>query len=634
MPRSWESYGKGSFRNKKGSYSGVAAQVLTACGIPQGAHAGSGGGSLSGVDIKRMDAMAAIKASLFESIIGGSLLELIVDHTGVAKIVEVGAGSASLSDVYYTIQSYSFRNNSSAVMVTGGTPLPERSVGGYIELLSTSFNVKYWQADVIMSACAMANLKRFVTITYDDPHRSSNYNDGIDNLYNVTNPFESVVGYAYDVENGTDDPYVEITHSDKATVPIRVSGLGVLAITELAAADYTNEDKDCMRGLGSTVTCGAGAVTLEIPSELRFESRVHNSVDKFLGVSSVYVVGYKATMGFLPKTDTDSMSVPSSSNVDVWIIPEDTTLDIVKLDEGKHYAVGYDSSEVCIQFADRAPLDMQGICGEGVEVLIPSWVASNDSFSQTVDLLPLNESEVIVVTEIWAAIDIDSPCINIFDPKGSAMDIAESMSIRIAPIKLIKNPAPVGYNGSSVDLKDGVADHDPTTTQDFQSSAIENAMDAMNGKVGMSVTMACFTSESEVATFSGNLQNLYDGDSGVSTVFLCGPGSHAEPGDSCGGGIVNSVEYRYNDSASATVSIETGPKFASNFVGSVSGGTYSKAVESVTLMGTVVGDCGNGSHYTVFLEGIGRTEAMSGVIDIIRVGDIVSVSVNNNPVEA
>ena len=634
MPKLWDSYGQGSFRNKVSSTSSVATSVLSACGIPQGTHDDIGG-SLPGIDIKRMDATAAIKASLFERVVDNVLLEMAVNRQGEVFFKEVGGTSCTLADLYYTTQSYTYKNEGVSVMVTGGAPLPTRHVGSYTELLSQAFHVKYWTADVVNSACAMESLKRYVTITYDDPHLSSSYKDGIDNLYNVVDPFESILGYVYDVDYGTSDPYVEITYSNKATVPIKVSGLGTLAKVDLAAKDYTNEDADCMRGLGSIVSCGDGAVTLDIPRELRYDGHFSNAIDKFLGVSGVYVVGYKVAIGFLPKEESASMTAPTTENVGLWVIPEDTTKDIVKLTEGKNYAVAYDGTSVCVQFADRAPLDMQGICGEGVNCLIPSWAASSDTFSQTMDILPISETEALVVREIWAAIDVASPCINIFDPAGDAMSIATSMSIKIAPVTMKKPPAPVALNGESINLADGMEDHDPTTTQSFSSSAMEQAMDSMSGNVGMSVNMACFTKESDVTSFSGNLKTFYDNDRGTGTIYLCGPGASAEVGDLApDGGIVNSIEYRYNDSSSYTISISSGPKFASNFIASVGGGTYIKKDESITVEGTVVLDYGNGGHYEVSLEGVGRTEALNGTMDVIRTGDIVSVTIHNNPVEA
>lgn len=635
MAKLWEDYGKGSFRNHAGVTTGIAANVLSACGIPQETHDDEGG-KLQGVDIKRMDAMAAIKASLFERIVDNKLLELIVTPDGKAKIIEIGANAGLPGTVYYTTQSYNYKNEAVSVMVTGGAPLPERKMGGFKELLHSTFHVKYWTADIIQGSCAMKSLKRFVTITYDDPHKASSYDDGIDNLYNITNAFESLAGYVYDIDNGTDDRYVEITYSEKATVPIKVDGLGTLAITDLAAADYTNENPECLRGIGEIAECGEGAVVLEIPSELRYTgSWFNNPIDKFLGVAGVYVVGNRISVGFRPKEEANSMEKPTKDNTGLWIAQPDTTLDIIKLTEGQNYAVAYEGDSVCIQFADRSPLDMQGLFGMGVSVRIPAWADNSTGvYTQTLDILPISETEALNVREIWAAIDVSSPCINIFDPKGDAMTIANSMSIKVAPITIVNKPAPVALNGESIDLSDGVEDHDPTTAQAFSSTQMEEALDRMNGSVGISVNMSSFTNEGDVATFSQNLHDMYDQDKGTSTIYTCGPDCDAEIGDDIGGSIVNSIEYRYNDSSSYTVSVATGPKFSSNFMASVNGGVYQKKSESVTMEGTIVADYGNGGHYSVLLEGLGRREALNSTMEVLRTGDIVTVTVHNNPVES
>ena len=632
MAKLWDFYGQGSFRNKVSNNTGIAKAVLDACGIPQGSHK-SDGGALSGVDIKRMDALAAIKASLFEELKNGSLYELTTNNTGDAVIITVGE-AGSLSDVYYTMQTYSYFNKAVAVMVTGRTPLPERKIGGYTELLSSMFNVMYWEADVIQSACAMRDFKRFATITYNDPHLSSSYEDGIDNLYDVTDPYESVLGYIFDVDYGNSDPYVEITFSQKSTVPIKLSGIGTLATVPMAAGDYTNESPDCLRGIGVTTECGEGAVTIEVPDSLIMDDRVTSSTSKLIGISGIYVVGYKVSVGYKPKTESDSISAPSVENTGVWIAPEDTTLDIIKLTDGTNYGIGYDGNTICVVFADRSPLDMQGLCGEGVEVNIPAWSSFADTYTQTVDLLPISETEAIVVKEVWAAVDVNSPSINIFDPNGAAMDIAKGISVRIAPITITQEPAPVALNGNLIRQDDNIVDHDPTTTQNLSSSAMEDALDSMNGKVGMSVTLSSLSS-SEAVSLSNTLYDMYSNDNGVGTTYICGPGCGYVPvGSSVGGGIVNSVEYRYNDKSSYTVAVNTGPMFNSNFVASVDSGTYIKKTEDVTLEGVIVADMGDGVHYQVRIEGLGRREAMNSTMDIIRVGDIVSVKVSNNPVES
>ena len=122
----WELFGDGSnFEPVEVEFSNnLASEVLNYYGIPT---VKDGGGKLENLDIKQMDAMTVIKLSLLdESAKTGKLLELVLNEEGEAEFKEAGSYSGNISDIYHTIQTMSYIEKCSGVMVTGGKVLPYR----------------------------------------------------------------------------------------------------------------------------------------------------------------------------------------------------------------------------------------------------------------------------------------------------------------------------------------------------------------------------------------------------------------------------------------------------------------------------------------------------------------------------
>lgn len=645
----WQEFGGSVLDDDTGvTEDSLALDVLSTLNIETN---GYGGGSLKGIDIKNMDALSVIQASLFEGLKDGDLYEIINNEEGQLEIIKIGDRTASLDNIYYTTQSFSYRQNDKVgVMVTGGAPAPERRIGTSKELLSAENNAKVWSDfHYLVSNCIMPNMKKTCTITYDDPHLNSQYKDGIDNFFEVTSPFENIVGYVYNIRRGSSaTEKTEVNFSNKSKVPIDAgSYLGPLQVPNYPDPRFAGEEDECLRGLSDPSTYYS--IEVEIPRELATSRLRHTTVPKISAINGIYIVGKEVGYWITPTRESVALNVPSSDNAMLWVEATDFDADIVKLEQGRHYAVKVEGSrgildKLKIGFADRTVYGFTGLglFGDNKTVYFP-WTSplvreTGATKMTNVNILPLDDSRAVMVDRILVSVSVDSPSITINDPEGNAETIAEDLSVRMSPIVINKPPAPVAYNGGSVNLADGVQDHDPTTTQNFSNTDYENKQEEMSEvSAGTSFSLTSLD-EAEVVSLSNTLYDIYQKDEGVTTIYNCGPSLNPKNirlGDIApAGGIINKIEYRYTDSNSYTITINEGSKVSSAKFGSLNGNIHTKKTEDVSATGTIIQDLGNGSKFKVMVDGIGQRTALNTCSEVIKSGDRVNVSIHNNPVEA
>ena len=230
--------------------------------------------------------------------------------------------------------------------------------------------------------------------------------------------------------------------------------------------------------------------------------------------------------------------------------------------------------------------------------------------------------------------DLDTPSISIHDPNGDAYGLASSISYELMPIIVRDEPPPVAFNGELITQSDGIADNDPTSRQSsFTNTAMEQVLTHMDAGGGITLNLS-FLNESECQGLSRTLHDYINSDSGTQTVYTCGPNCNPKLGAPATGGVINSISYQYTDSNSYIVSVTVGSRLVtdSNLAG-ISGGPYLKKVETVSCRGTVISDLGNHVHFKVRIDGVGEQTAVNCQPEVLRVGDKVTCTLHNNPVE-
>ncbi len=601
------------------------------------------GGNLTGLDIKHGDALNIIKMSLVEDSIGNrkGIYEAFVDYgSNSIEFKEVGGFSAGIgSDIYHQIQTGTYIEACSGVMIHGKDPLPVRQAPSWESLLKDAIT---YDCTAILENCNLDYFKTFVVIVLKDPHiEGSTYANGIDNFYNI-GPFDALLGYAISKYSPDAPPEATIIDVKSVKIPLKLGkNKGKTVLGELAIPPIREEgsDEGVSEGCFTGQTSELSGVEIDL-KELRFETEYGDTVDKFIGISGVYIVGREITtlLGRMPVGGDDESAREIWGNMDE---PPGNNI-VVELTNGIHYIINYKEGVPSIVFADRSKLYrdkatygddvsyklFQGCRAQGAG--IPQWKKGS--------ILPTGNFAGLVVEEVWAIVDLDTPGIEIRDPNGNADKIAESLVYDMAALVAEDQPPPIAFTGRNgtrlIDQASAKPDTDPTTQQDLQHSDYENALLEMDAGGGLDLTFS-FMDESDCQSLSSILFKYMNGQDGVEIVYTCGPNTNPLLGGyTTGGGVVNSIVHQYSDSGSYTVSVtESGRLISDSNLSGITGGPTMKAMENISVKGTIVDDSGDHVYYQVRLDGMGTRLAINMNSSVLRVGDKVSCTIHNNPVE-
>jgi hypothetical protein len=499
--------------------------------------------------------------------------------------------------------------------------------------------------------CLSDEFSQQATIVFNDPHLDSRCEDGINNLYEITkdNPYDHILGYANYIEwpGAETDKDVVIKKEDTAKIllPLPAGTLGTL-VTRPPLDTMGYDNPGCYEQGGVTVTNIEEGVKLEIPAAFRFENVRETKVDKLQAVLDVYVVGIEiADMRGVPNSDADAVNkTPEKGSAICTIKIKKSYKECFKLSKGSHYVVGYSESDEKIPyiiFIDNTrtydPIKIDGKTPTKFNISPESVWQNNGSPTGEGLILPTGGTHGILVSSIFVSVLLDTPSIVVFHPDGKdkkAKTIAESLTYWVTPLVSVELPRPIAFNGEILDMKDSIIDHDPTTSQHLEDTAYEKALDAMQGN-GMSLNLS-FLNDGQCVKLSGALYaflNSADGG-GTESTFVCGPDTDAALGGTGpNGGIINSISYSYQDSNSYTISVNTGPTILGD-MSQVEGGPSPMRSEDISAVGTVIQDMGNHVNFKVRMDGFGERIAVNLSHHILRVGDKVSCTVHNNPVES
>jgi len=617
----------------------LAAKVVAEYGLE--CSTDSIGGSLSSLDIKHMDALQLIKISLLQDSISNDSgpYEAYINYSeNKIEFREVGAYDAKVTDVYFETQTYSYQEKCSGVMIYGGKPLIQRRDEPWVSIFTDGVKQIY-DVTNMHSNCQKQGFASTVIIVYPDPNLNTQYNDNIDNLYEITDPWINLIGYARMVNAPGRSDNTTITYSRQASVPILVPN----AIDTLIRPPHVSEAEpklgsDCWAVYDMSVD---GGVDIPINSDFRYTTKYGTVQDNFIGISKVYVVGLELVQcGSKPK-NYDAMTKAltgddGEADHEVWISIDDTQAKTIVLREGIDYVVNYeDGSNPKIQFANNArAYDKAEYGKDTVYKVNPLCKYGNgETLIETGTILPQGDSGILV-NEVWVVADLETPSIIINDPNGNAKEIADNFEYMLKPLILYDEPPPIGYNGSIIDQTTNVSDRDPLSHQDFKNTDLENALKELDGGGGFTLNLS-FLDEDDVKNLSNVLYNYMNKGTGVETVYTCGPDCNPKLGGyHTSGGVINKVIHSFTDSSSYTVSVHEGNRLIldTDLVG-ISGGPYFKKTESPSMRGTVISDLGNHIHYKVRIDGFGEQIAINCQPEVLRVGDKITCTIHNNPVE-
>jgi hypothetical protein len=657
----------------------IIPEVAKTFGIPM-ASSSVDSGALQNIDLKRVPPIDVMRASLLEVLAKtGNLYEYTINENGELLIYRVG-GSSSNIDVYYTVRSSGYIPKDVNVMVTGGKKPDKRITKKFFAIIgkdADGSNYTKWDTTALTSNCRAAGFSSSCTITYKDPLMTTgatSYKDGIDNVFELANVFQSIVGWAWNVEIDKTqiNSMVNIVHQSQSSVPVCVAGKD-FDFTTTSPKDFPDIGVPRKRKYVSTSGNQLNCVEFEddpegaesgkpisvdlnklMKEDLLYKSVRGDLINKFMGLNQVYVVAIPlAICRGLPKPPLNGKE-NSPSNTVVFISAPDVVNNIYNLKAGIHYIEQYkgnaianeDASTFLLQFASNTLPNDYGTYGTGVPFYVDKYssdlialVGASQSdggvgYVSKGSLLPINnDGQGLLIKQVWLQVDLDTPCFVINDPRGYAMKIADTLKVSISPIIIESLPPTIAMNGKIIKQDDGFKDNDPTTIQNFEETEMELANNNMKGRT-LSLSLASLVEDREVADLSKYLWNILKEDNGINYTHTCSPTSNPKLGDRGPNGyIINTITYSYTDNGSYLITVVEGSKSYGDFAG-LSGGIFHKQVEEVNAIGTIVQHVGNHIDYKVAVDGYGTVAAINCYPGVLDIKDRVNVVIHNNAVEA
>ncbi len=626
-----------------------------------------------------MDAITIINLSLIEgSIETNGMLEGFINEEGEFEVMEIGHNNGSLDPIYYELQTSSYKESCTGVMITGSKPRLSRKDLIWKPIWGES-KVVYDSTDIIAN-CSLDDFSTNALIVFNDPHLDTKYEDGINNFYELTeeNPWDRVVGYSkyisvpgYDKKQLND---TSINYHKTSKVPIIcgvVEGdedgpsLGTLLNRPIYSGNDTpaSSNVNCWKNTGEVVGSYSDGIKIPFDKGFFYEDVRGEVMSKFMSVEAVYVVGYKFDWIYsIPADPEQAREEQTESNTDLIGYISDTVKNTFKLEEGTHYSImfspegeeasGFDNNgfkEPYIVFAKNTRINEPKKFGSKQKYYLSTQceLAQSDfgGGDHIGTILPVAFTKGFLVEQILAVVNIDTPSISVYDPElndqegdTKAIDIAHALEYQMAPIIVTEPPAPIAFceggRASIVDQASTLKDNDPTTKQNFTDTELEIISDKMSSGPGVNLTLSFIEEEEDLLNLSERFFNYMNAASSgaIEKTYVCGPEADPKLGALIYDGVVNEINYSYNDSGSYTISVNEGPTLVGNLT-SVNTSASFKVSESVSARGTVIDDIGDGIFFKVKLDGYAERIAINTAPNIIRIGDTVSCTIHNNPVE-
>jgi hypothetical protein len=689
----------------------VSQFVLETCNIPFNQPVL--GGSLPGYDIRNQDATSMLRLSLATELLDdpppgssrtgpGGFAEVEIDPFGIARFYIVGRSPATGLDVRYCIPTGQLINDANMVIVRGYDPPITRELRDSFDGMK---NAEYFgYDDCANQTCEQEANSKYATIAYDDPALDQQYNDDIINSYEIK-AFESLLGYIvdFDVNNGNPTPtgvrisfgdsYKEYIRIDSelfkrsvvdGTIPISNTfngagqGGGVIGAGRSPSAGVGGAAGSSVQATVTTVNentgdCDVSTTTvvgsLVVLGNERFvrTNKYGEEESDFIGVTDIVFSGQKV---FQVQEFVGGGPGFGGAGFAKTIIG--TNKELISLQHGRNWTwtsrangdveinlfsvIDSDYTALICRFYDdnpQVPPDFDWL--EATKDDPNNPVVSTNQFRDYVCAIGDSLGYKVVSGEMCIIVERRRPSIDVYDPSGNAMSIANSIAITYTPIVLVDEPAPIAYASNQtflqsideqsgaggrtipgtgiIDQTDGIRDNDPSTTQDFDESELSILQDNVNGTT-IDITLP-FLDEQESLQVAQNFLSQQS-ETVTTTSVVLGPDSTPRLGDvftdsSGNTSIINEINYSYQDGSQYLITVTTGPRYLT--AGSFNDSQYQLQTEDVTKEGTIIQDYGDGATYVCRLRGGDEVTALSFVLEDISVGDKCQVRIFNNPVE-
>lgn len=613
------------------------------------------GGTLPGIDIRRMGAINAIRLSLAESLTQGQWWDVYEDGEGGVffqnVVNEGGPGKTINLDVRFCVATSKKENEIDIVVVRGYDPPPERFVRDFKDVVPAGtgeINPSEVTGDekvftvspssfVGTSSPHQKVLADRVYKSYKDPVFTDVYKGQEPNPFYSVKENESLIGYVVDIDGMPEDPV------EAARIKVSYTNTTIW-YQEIDFPQFNMTDTPSTSvGLptGSSINYFEGIHSYTTPL---YNDRYGTPWPLVLRPAGVYFTGNAldnistyGSLAYFYIEPVPLMAELSGGSDWAWNRPDALSYEI-----GIYYQPHEDPSvwESLVNLSSSS-ITSKILYNDGR----PFEVGKGESYtfsSRDVKILGSKSSLGYLVDKLFVAWEIDRPSVVIEDKLGDALTYAQNLRVRYAPIVIYDPEAPIAYyhkdeGGKIVDQTSGLQDNDPTTCQNFEESDLEKMNDLSQGQVIDTTLPFCESGEVclKVARTIFDYMTVKDAQTYTLT---CGPDSEPELGAAVAGYDSNlrieSINYSFQDGSSYTIEVSLGPVFSN--IGSWNAGAWVRKTQDVSREAVVRWTAGDGVNYLVEVRGLGSFYAVNTVtegVGLFYPGDIVSVTLKNVPIE-
>ncbi len=637
-------------------------------------------GTLPGMDINRMSAIDAIKLSLAESLLLGEWWEIVEDSVGGVHfqlVYDNGLPGKTIAlNPRLCIPSTEKKNTVDMVAVTGYDPPPCRYAGdfrvaipdnpGQVNPLSVPeehFTVDF--ADMVAPSCHGYILQTECIKVYNDPlFNSIEFGSQIANPFYDVKAFETIKGWAVRVtgipqQNGV-APNIEFHFNTTSTWHYRLPGpLNFVRVSDATVAEFA-----CNDGGGDTQ---GGTVTFYQDNTISIPNP--KSIDRYGDVWPVLKKPNVVTlMGYKIDSFVDFSAFPGGK-IFVFVEPK---AQFLRQTEGSDWTFELDGDNFRIKPYYQPKVDpdwweyiLAAVGGGSNAVQFEftnykrGWNTfgndeapgedSDQQFTKPVKGIIQNGTKLgFLVTDYWIGFEVERPCVVVkTNDSTPARQHCDDLKLEYAPIVIKDAPPEFAYKyrkkegGTEVvrvpveEQARFLPDNDPTTCQNFEETPSAVMQDRMQGNV-INITLPFCVGADACATVAETIFDYQTYDAVQVVSLTCGPEDEPELGAAVLGYETNlrieSINYSYSDGSSYTIEVTLGPIFSN--IGSWNTTTWAPKVEQKTRPAKVVWAGGDGVNYRVDVQGLGVYNAINADTSVWSVGETVTATVYNLPVEA
>jgi len=627
------------------------------------------GGYLRGYDVRDRDAYQMVQLSLATELANEKVIECYATKDGLVKFFEIGVNESDIGgDVLYKISSGELKAKCDKVLITGYDPPPKR----YVKNKKKPYDLFTFAKENLDEDTKDDTVYPRYHIYGDTlgPEACDYYREGyieygkLDfetrNIFSEEDEWkvEKVANKIYKIKVG----FYQVGSTDvnfKNTTPryMILDGFGLLQsrtwknrkkympVMCLPEDDIVDED-----------------VGIKLPES---ENK------KFLGVSAVYIWGYKVNNIKLGEKDD------YSSTGAVFTVDAETMLCFpYKLSEGEDYLIRRVDEDITtgykIIFASNVSEKYKKYFG-GLSVQDKIFKVSTSSMFEDQEgqtpvkesftgnelylrdgvtivdkdhiyrayLFPMNEGQsayalpdeegkpkgkLIVVYE-W-----DNPCVQITDLRNEVTkeNLTENVTIEFYPVVIRDETAvqvvTTGGETKTLDPKEVIPDLDEDTVEDLSETDYVKANNLENGDISLVMPFANEDDCTTIAEFIYDKQNEIAND----VTYTCSPDAEPVLGELIDGNVINSIDYSYQDSSQYLISVKAGAIWQG--MNSWNQSLYKMRTESIQEEGLVISVSEDNIKCNVNVRHLGVMECINISKDIIEKGDKVQVTIQNNPV--